>query len=270
MKTRYAWMVVALAIQPAACSDTTGPDGSDGSDGAETFEWTGQVASNGAVEIKGINGAIRAVRASGQEIRVAARKRGQRDDPSSVTIDVVEHPGGVTVCAVYPDVPGHPRNVCLPGLLQGHLSSRNNDVEVTFELRVPAGLEFRGGTIGGDITAVALDGDVVARTMSGDIDVSTTGWAVGATISGDITASIGLADWERDLSFSSMSGDISVRIPSSTNARVSATARGIISTDFPLAITGQGLFRHMSGTLGSGGRNLTMTTSDGNIVLRSN
>ena len=268
--SRHVLMLLALAALVAACSDSTGPDGDNGPDGTESFEWSGQIAPGGTVEIKGIGGDISASPVLGNTVVVSAQKRGERDDPSSVRIEVVQHQDGVTICAVYPDVPGQPANQCLPGFLQGHLSSRENDVDVSFDVLVPVGSDFAGRTMGGDVTADGLDGDVFASTLAGDIDISTSGLAVGTTMKGDVTASIGRATWDRDLLFSSMDGNVAVRIPSSTNARVSAIAWGSISTDFPLRITAQGSFRQMLGILGSGGPSLTLSTSDGNIVLRSN
>ncbi len=267
---RHALALFASAAVAAACSDSTGPGGNDDPARTENFEWSGQIAPGDAVEVKGLSGDIRATPAVGSSVVVMARKTGDRDDPSSVRIEVLEHATGVTICAVYPDVPGQPANQCLPGFLQGGLSSRGNDVEVTFDVQVPAGSDFVGGTIGGDIEADGLDGDVIARTLAGNIDITTSGLAVGTTIAGNVTASIGLPDWDRDLSFSSQDGDVTVRIPNGTNALVSAIASGAISTDFPLTITSQGSFRHMFGSLGSGGRNLTLSTSNGNIALRAN
>jgi hypothetical protein len=263
-------LMLACAVLSTACSDSTGPDGDRAPSEVDSFEWSGQVATGGTVEIKNINGSIRATPAPGGLVLVKALKRGGSDDPSSVRIDVVQHQGGVTICAVYPDVPGQPANECLPGFLNGQFSSRNSDVEVRFDVQVPVGSDFAGGTIGGHVEARGLHGNVDARTLAGDIDISTTGLASGTTLKGDVTASIGQADWDRDLRFSSVDGNVTVRIPTNTNARVSGIANGSISTDFPLTITSQGSFRQLSGILGSGGRNLTLSTSDGNIALRRN
>jgi len=264
------FLVLAGTVLCTGCDDSTGPDGDPGPAGADSFEWSGQIATGGTVEIKNTNGSIRATPASGRMVIVKASKKGKSDDPSSVTIDVVQHQGGVTICAVYPDIPGQPANECLPGYLQGQLSSRNNDVEVTFDVQVPAGIGFGGWTIGGDVDAQGLRSNVDARTIAGDIDISTAGLASGTTLKGNVTASIGLADWDRDLLFSSVDGNVTVRIPTNTNARVSGIANGSISTEFPLTVTREGSFRHLSGTLGSGGRLLTLATSDGNLILGAN
>ena len=83
---------------------------------AQDFSWTGRLAAGKELEIKGVNGWVRAEAASADQIEVTARKRGRDDDPADVKVEVVEHPGGVTICAVYP-TPSRSRheNSCEPG-----------------------------------------------------------------------------------------------------------------------------------------------------------
>src|SRR5262245_29177004 len=73
---------------------------------ADDFRWQGRVASGATIEIKGVNGGIDADPASGSEVEVTAVKRGRRSNPDEVEIKVVEHAGGVTICAVYPSSGG--------------------------------------------------------------------------------------------------------------------------------------------------------------------
>src|SRR5687767_4255220 len=82
---------------------------------AQDFQWRGAVAQGRAIEIKGINGDIRAEPSGGNEVEVVAVKRAERDNPDSVRIEVVPHAGGVTVCAVYPSRDGQRPNECVPG-----------------------------------------------------------------------------------------------------------------------------------------------------------
>jgi len=268
---RQAVALLGAAALLAACGDSAGPTDPIFPGATETFEWSGQLAPGGTVEIKNLNGNVRILPGVGSEVRVAAVKRGVDDDPSSVTIDIVETAGRVTVCAVYPDVPGLPANECLPGALNGQLSSRNNDVTVKFDVHVPAEAEFVGGTINGDVRADGVVCDVFARTVTGDIDVSTAGLAEGSTTWGSVTASIGGAGWGRNLAFTAIGGDLTVTIPGTAGAEVwGTTLNGSISTDFPLPITGNANSRQMIGTLGSGGPNLRLTTNAGDIALRSN
>jgi len=263
---RYPETLLLPALMLAsACGDTTGP----GEHRTEEFEWAGRIASGGTVEIRNTQGDVRVRPAGGSTVRVRAVKEGRDDSPSTVRIEVVESAEGVTVCAVYPDVPGWPPNQCLPGGA-AQLASRDNDVSVRFEVDVPPGLAFVGGTLAGSVEATALTGYVNARTISGDIDISTTGAAEATTVTGDIRASIGQPDWDRDLSFRAVQGNVSVWLPVETNAVVwGSTGWGSVATDFPLHITQQGASRQLQGRLGSGGRSLYIATASGNIALRA-
>jgi len=262
--SQYLLVSIGLA---AACSDSIGP-GAAGSR-TERFEWAGQIAPGGTVEIRNLAGDLRARPGSGETVRVRAVKEGRADSPSTVRIEVVETAAGVTICAVYPDVAGLPRNRCAPGGA-AQLASRANDVSVRFEIEVPPSRAFVGMTLAGAVEAIGLDGYVAARTISGDIEISTVGLAEATTIAGDITASIGQPVWDRDLSFRAVQGDLSVWLPANTNTDVwGSTGRGAVATDFPLRITRQGASRQLQGRLGSGGRNLILETVSGDIALRT-
>ncbi len=109
--------------------------------GQEEFHWAGKVAAGAAVEIKGVNGGIVATGASAGDVEVTAVKKGRKSDPAEVKVEVVEHAGGVTICAVYPSS-GAP-NECKPGE-GGRMNVRDNDVNVEFRVKVPAGVRFVG------------------------------------------------------------------------------------------------------------------------------
>ena len=135
----------------------------------DEFRWSGQVAAGDAVEIKGVNGAIVATGAPGGDVEVVAVKKGRRSDPAAVKVEVVEHPGGVTICAVYPNE-GAP-NECVPGK-GGRMKVKDNDVSVEFRVKVPAGVRFVGRTVNGGIDVAMPEGlsaDVKASTVNGDI-----------------------------------------------------------------------------------------------------
>ena len=261
-------ILAAGALSGCGGDDPTGPNGNGNGNGSSDleFEFTGMIAPGDRIEIKGVIGEITAALASGNQVEVRATKSAQQSDPAGVTIEVVEHSEGVTICAVYPDVPGEPPNECLPGD-EGSTSVQDNDVQVDFVVSVPAGVVFVGRNFSGSVEATDLESDVFASTFSGNVTVSTTEIAEAATFSGNVTATIGLANWGRDLEFTTFSGNVDVEVPSSTNAEVVAsTVSGVIVSDFPL--TGI-LPNQQQGTLGSGGPTLTLVTFSGNIRLRS-
>ncbi|MDH3292185.1 MAG: hypothetical protein OEO20_11115 [Gemmatimonadota bacterium] len=231
------------------------------------FDWQGQVAPGRQIEIKGISGDIRAIAASGSDVVVKATKIGQPADVAAVSIDVVPHALGVTLCAVYPDVAGLPPNSCEPGL-GGNMSVRDNGhgVDVEFTVEVPDGVTFVGRNVTGDVVATGLRSDAFVSTTFGDARVSTTRLATARTVWGSVIASIGLPDWGQDLEFTTTTGDVTVTIPAATNARVQAAApSGSITSDFPLTQATPG---DMRGTIGGGGPALKLATLKGDIALR--
>jgi len=66
-----------------------------------------------------------------------------------------------------------------------------------------------------------------------------------------------------------VNGSLTVSLPESASTEVKArTVNGDISTDFPLTVRGRMVGRKLDGTLGSGGRSLSLETVNGSIALR--
>lgn len=239
-----------------------------GSSGAavQDFRWSGPIAAGNAIEVRGINGDIRGIPATGVEVEVTAVKReGRRGDPADVTIEVVEHDEGVTICAVYPGRRGG--NECVPG--GGKMNVKDNDTKVEFTVQVPAGVRFRGHSVNGDVEAEGLEGDVSAHTVNGSVQVSTSGFVDASTVNGSIRAELGRADWSGGLDFTTVNGSITVMLPAEVDAEVRAsTVNGSIETDFPLTVSGRFSARKMQGVIGSGGRDLHFETVNGSIRLK--
>ncbi len=234
----------------------------------DEFRWKGRIAAGKAIEIKGINGAIRAETAAADEAEVVATKTGRRSDPKTVEIKVVEHADGVTLCAVYPSPDAGKPNECAPGK-GGRMNNRDNDVQVDFAVRVPAGVRFLGRTVNGKIQATGLRSDVEAHTVNGSVDVATRGLVEAQTVNGGITASLGSMPGSQPLTFNTVNGSITLELPEGANTDVTAeTVNGGIETDFPLTIQGRFGPKKLSGKIGSGGRALNLKTVNGSIRLR--
>ena len=130
------------------------------------FQWRGSLSPGQTIEIKGTNGTVHA-----GQVEVTATRSAQRSNPADVRIEVVPHSGGVTICAVYPAAAGREPNTCQPGA-GGHSSTRDNDTNVRFEVRVPAGVDFAGRTVNGGITLTlpgVVDADLQAETVNGSV-----------------------------------------------------------------------------------------------------
>ena len=243
MNLRAPSTVCALVLSCAsllACGDDspTGPG-----DGLQDLDWSAAMQAGETLEIRGVNGSILAVAAAGNTASVTADKNGGSSPESSVTFEVVTHAGGVTICAMYPDVSGEPPNECVPG--GGQMTVRDNDVVVTFDVQVPEGVRLIEWTVNGNVRATAVRSEVVGFTVNGDASISTSTMADASTVNGNVT----------------------LRVPVGIDARVEATTvNGTMNSDFLLSNPVPGRW---IGTLGDGGSNLALSTVNGNLELRS-
>ena len=240
---------------------------------APPFDWSAALAEGKTIEIAGVNGEVDASLSSDGRVHVHATRTGRRSDPASVRIEVVEHANGVTICAVYPTPRGsRNQNRCQEG--GGQMSVNDNDVEVDFTVRVPAGVRFAGSTVNGAVEVSGLRSDVEASTVNGDVRVETSGMAQASTVNGDIRARVGATTLGEDMDFSTVNGSIELAAPAGLNADVeAATVNGEIESDFEVRGQAPARSRHsprstLRGTIGAGGEDLDLTTVNGAIRLR--
>jgi hypothetical protein len=242
----------------------------------DTFEWGGRMSSGQTLEVRGIVGNITATLGSGDRAEVVARKRGEEDDFHQVAIEMAEAGDRIIICAVYGEW-NHGEGRCHPdhdgGRDQDESSHRNvdMDVEVDFEVRLPAGVELEGMMVSGDIEAEGLRSDVSVNTVDGKISVVTTGRAWANTVNGDIEIDMG--DFSGgDLDFHTVSGDITLWLPSNFSADVEfSSLSGDFDTDFDMNITSKKdrwVGSRIEGTIGDGGRDLSINTISGDVELR--
>lgn len=272
----------------------------------QDFRWSGRLARGEQISVRGIVGDIRAEPTSGSEVVVTAvrRGRGARD----VRIETVRRAEGVVICAIWPrndDDRGwrgrrdhdedngdrEPNDACNRS---GGGSTRDNDASVDFTVRVPAGVRVSLGTVSGDVYATGLHSPVRAASVSGDVHVSSDGPVEATSVSGDVDATLGRIAGQ-SLRFTSVSGDVTLRVPSGLDADFRAhTLSGSIDSDFPLTIGRGGdrprgrdrdrdddddddgygparvrvrIGQNASGRLGRGGPDLTVNTVSGDIAL---
>lgn len=245
------------------------PAGAGAQRSADTFSWEGRLPTGQTLEIRNVQGSIRAVAAAGDRIEVEARKRGQHDDPSDVEIEVVPHANGITICAVYPTPSRTSRaNECGPERAYS-MSTDNHDVQVDFTVRVPAGVRLAPTTFSGDIDVQGVRSHVDATTMSGNVRIVTSEAARARTMSGRVSATIGSLAGQDSLEFSSMSGSVELLLPANAGARLRmSTMSGGLHSDFPITVEGRVSPQRMEGTIGGGGPLIELRTMSGSVRLR--
>jgi hypothetical protein len=232
------------------------------------FHWQGNLKAGQSLEVININGEIGASRASGDAARVEVTRKGS-DDDQELFIEVVEYADGVTICAVYSKdkAPGRCH--------RGGVSSESNNwwghghrAKINFDAQVPRGVRLNALTTNGSVHCVNLDSVVEAATTNGNVEVSTSQWASAKTTNGGVRVSMGNAKWSGELELMTTNGSVDVTLPASAEFKVDAsTTNGGIQTDFPVTIQGKFGPKSLSGTVGAGGRELKVATTNGKIAL---
>ena len=234
----------------------------------EPFKWQGKLAAGKTIEIKNINGDVRATGSTGGDVTVTARKSARKSNPDDVEIRVVQSDDGVTICAVYPSRKNRQPNDCSPGS-HGHNDNDNNDTEVDFDVSVPKGVRFVGRSVNGSVSAESIGADAEGYTVNGDVRVTATGLVEASTVNGSIVATMGRSDWTNGLEFNTVNGSVTLTFPGDLNTELEVkTVNGSIDSDFPITISGKVTPQSLRGRVGQGGRDLSIETVNGSIRLR--
>ncbi|WP_149184366.1 DUF4097 family beta strand repeat-containing protein [Streptomyces sp. TRM49041] len=129
----------------------------------------------------------------------------------------------------------------------------------------------RAETVSGGLEAQAVTGGLRFRSVSGDLTVvEGSGTSVRAeSVSGDMVVDVGPAGDPTDIRVTTVSGEIAIRLPHRTDARVEAnTTSGAVSNAFDtLRVGGTWGAKQITGTLGAGTGTLEATTLSGAIAL---
>jgi hypothetical protein len=142
---------------------------------------------------------------------------------------------------------------------------------VSFRIQVPVGTDLDLRTTNGGIRVADVRGAVEARTTNGPIRLADVDGHVRLrSTNGPVEASFSRsAALGRDAELRTTNGPVTLVLPESASARVEAsTTNGSITTDFPLTIQGR-IGRSISGTIGDGGPEIRIRTTNGPVRLRS-
>ena len=230
------------------------------------FHWQGNLKSGQTLEIINQNGDIEAGLASSDGASATGVRRG--GDDAELFIEVVEYPDAVTICAVYAKdkAPGRCHR---GGVSSESFHWSGHRAKINFEVQVPRGVRFNPLTTNGSVHARNLASVVEAASTNGEVEVSTSEWASAKTTNGAVRVSMGNAKWTGELELMTTNGAVDVTLPPSAEFTVTAdTTNGSIQTDFPITVQGHFNSKQLSGTVGSGGRELKVATTNGGIGLK--
>lgn len=271
MRCNMRAAIPALGIIGLALTGGAGTAGAQERQSDDSFRWTGRAVQGQWIFVRNLNGNVRMEATSGNQIEVRAIKRWRRGDPDAVRIQVARYGPAdrdVVVCALWGS-----ESVCREDEYRNRSSgnrSRSNDVSVEFIVAVPRGLNLRSETVNGSVDISGATGQVRANSVNGNIKATSAGGPVVArAVNGNVHATMGSARGSEDLSYTSVNGNVLVEFSGDLDAELEmSTVNGGFETNFPLALKGRINPRHIKATLGSGGRQVKLSTVNGNVTLR--
>jgi DUF4097 and DUF4098 domain-containing protein YvlB len=160
---------------------------------SETFARKVPLGANGSVTVSNISGTISITAGPGDEVSIDATKRttGNRQELSSVQIQVDAHPGRVDISTVYPN--------------RGMFDDAH--VSVDYTIHVPASAAVEARSVSGPVDVSGIKGGVRAQTVSGPITIS---GAAKIQTAKTVSGAIALTDDQGDesLALNTISGDL--------------------------------------------------------------
>jgi hypothetical protein len=238
---------------------------------AQDFRKSYELGSGGSISVRNVSGDVIVTGYEGETVLVLGYKEGR--DADRLTVEDNSAGNRVDVRARYPE-------------------NCDCNASIRFEVRAPRSGSFKYesiSSVSGDVEVLGVAGDLRARSVSGNVTVRNVTGAVnasavsgnvivgeisgtvsGKSTSGNVEVDIVQLTGAGDLEFASVSGNVRVRIPGNLDAEVKmSTLSGGIKTDFPLTVEEpeRGPGRRAAGRVGSGSRNLKLSSTSGNVSL---
>jgi len=236
---------------------------------AQETRFTPSMSPGSRLELENINGAIVITQGSGRTAEVVVTKRVIKGDGSYVKAIMEEADGLVRICTIYTNKDPNRKSCKGENTNTSRRGEDYDQVEMRYEVRVPAGVIVDAENVNGSITATDLDQAASLESVNGAIIFSGSTARQLETVNGGIKARFGKADWDGTLEVSAVNGGIDLVFPATLNAEVRGeTVNGGISSDFPITIDGKWGPKSFTGTIGQGGRRLTVETVNGGITLK--
>jgi hypothetical protein len=227
----------------------------------DTWERTYTVAPGGRIEVRNVNGEIRAEVSPDAAVHVRAERsaRGGSEEAAQDLLRQIEMREEVGASGVRIETRA-PK-----GRWGGH--------KVSYTVQVPSGvhvdlLTVNGGVrldnVGGDVRAAATNGGVSGRLSDVSLlDARTTNGGVELELGGALAK-------DGRVSLTSVNGGVRLAVPGGTQADVNArcTNGRVTVSDLTLDIEGEQTRRRVAGRLNGGGARIDLQTVNGGVAIR--
>ena len=274
------------------------------------YTWRGNLPAGAQLTIRNFNGPVDVRAAQGTTAELRAEKRISRGGLSieDIAFDLqTSSNGDVNICATIRDADycGGRRGYSNDNNDWGN---RRGNTSVVMTVLLPRGARLKVSTGNGEVTVKQVGGDVQASTGNGAVHIDgTEGTVKASTGNGDVDVrnarsavkvstgngrvNVSTSDGpvevhtgngsidvqmtqlkaRDDMSFSTGSGSVRVKLPAGYNGELDAsTGSGQIDSEFELKIQGRMDPRRVRATIGTGGPRLKMSSGSGRLeILKS-
>ncbi len=220
---------------------------------AQDYQKTYTIPAHGGIRVSSISGDVKVIGYGGSSIQVAGYKEGP--DRDLVQIEDNSDSNHIDLRVRYPQ-------------------TRNCNASVSFELKVPQGIEYNFehlASVSGNVAVDDVAGRLRAESVSGSVDIrNVTGLVSATSVSGNVDVQIVNLAGVGDMKFSSVSGNVNVKAPANLDADVEMSSiSGSLKTNYQIEVQEQryGPGRSARGRVGSGMHNLRITTVSGRVSL---
>ncbi|MBO0720773.1 MAG: hypothetical protein J2P41_08120 [Blastocatellia bacterium] len=223
----------------------------------EQINKTITLAPGSDVSVRGINGPVTVETGEGDQaeidikIRAASREAIERkplsveNTPNSLTIRTVENKEG-----------------------------RRGDhewVRHEVHLKLPRNVSMNISGVNGAVDVGPIEGGIVINGINGRVDVAQAGTATKLSgINGGIKISLARLG-EGGLHVSGINGGVEIGFPTSIDADIDVTGvNGSVDSDLPITLLGEMKRGQLKGTIGAGGKLISISGINGGVKLRRN
>lgn len=228
----------------------------------EEFHQTYPLSVTGRVNLANINGGVTIKVWDKASIQVDAIKKAYRKERlDEATIEVTATEENIRIKTEYPDE-----------TFRGNNRQRlDNPATVDYALTVPRKAILESiELINGRIDIDAVEGNVKASSINGSVTAhGLMGEAKLSTINGPLEVVFTQLDESKPISLNSVNGNVTLIIPSNSNAMIHAnTVHGAITNDFGIQVKhGEYVGHNLDGQIGSGGPKIKLENVNGAIRI---
>lgn len=229
----------------------------------EEFHQTYPLSATGRVNLGNINGGVKIKVWDRAAVQVDAIKKAyRRDRLAEAKIDVTSTEENIRIKTDYPDRDQYfsrdERRYENPATVDYTLTVPRKAVLESIEL-VNGQLDIEG--VEGNVKASSINGPVTARGLMGEARLT--------TVNGPLQATFTQLDESKPVSLGSVNGNLTIVIPSNSNASVRAsTVHGSINNDWGIKVKhGEYVGHNLDAQIGTGGPRLKLSNVNGAIMI---